>query len=141
MAAFDMLNVTVSGCRMGANKARATVPTTSLQQNASRNAISGGGCVSVLFYGNASGSVVLVRGNTFYQCLVDVSLTDNVRVGNGYGGAVSVYYGLSAGLRRLDVSFFNMVFQENAFTGCEVNVSPSFGGNAYGGGVSVYVGS
>jgi len=140
VAAFDVLNVTVSGCRMEANKAWATVPTTSLQQNASRNAVSGGGCVSVLFYGNASGSLVLVSGNTFDQCVVDVSGIANVHVGNGYGGAVSVYFGLSAGLRRLDVSFFNMVLHGNVFTGCEVSVSPDLGGNAYGGGVSVYVG-
>ena len=78
VAAFDMLNVTVSGCKMEANRARATVPTTSLQQHASRNAVSGGGCVSVLFYGNASGSVVQVSGNTFEQCVVDVSSTANV---------------------------------------------------------------
>jgi hypothetical protein len=135
-----MLNVTVSGCRMESNKARATVPTTSLQQNASRNAVSGGGCISVLFYRNASGSALSVSGNTFEQCVVDVSFTDDVRVGNGYGGAVSVYFGLSAGLRQLDVSFFNMVLHDNVFTGCEVNVSPILGGNAYGGAVSVYVG-
>ena len=140
MAAFDVLNVTVSGCRMEASKARATVPTTSLQQNASSNALSGGGCISVLFYGNASGSVVVVSGNTFDQCVVDVSSTANVRLGNGYGGAVSVYFGLSAGLRQLDVSFFNLALHNNVFTGCEVSVSPDFGGNAYGGGVSVYVG-
>jgi hypothetical protein len=140
VAAFDMLNVTVSGCRMEANNARATVPTTSLQQNASRNALSGGGCISVLFYGNASGSIVLISGNTFDQCVVDVSSIANVRLGNGYGGAVSVYFGLSAGLRLLDVSFFNLALHNNVFTGCEVSVSPDLAGNAYGGGVSVYVG-
>ena len=117
MAAFDVLNVTVSGCRMEASKARATVPTTSLQQSASKNALSGGGCISVLFYGNASGSVVVVSGNTFDQCVVDVSSTANVRLGNGYGGAVSVYFGLSAGLRQLDVSFFNLALHNNVFTG------------------------
>jgi hypothetical protein len=140
VAAFDMLNVTVSGCRMEANEARATVPTTSLQQNASRNALSGGGGISVLFYGNASGSVVSISGNTFDQCVVDVSSIANVRLGNGYGGAVSVYFGLSAGLRPLHVSFFNLALHNNVFTGCEVSVSPDLGGNAYGGGVSVYVG-
>jgi hypothetical protein len=140
VAAFDMLDVTVSGCRMEANKARATVPTTSLQYTESRNAVSGGGCISVLFYGNATGSAVSVSGNTFEQCVVDVSRTYYVRLGNGYGGAVSVYFGLFAGLRQLDVSFFNLALHDNVFTGCEVNVSPILGGNAYGGGVSVYVG-
>jgi hypothetical protein len=140
VAAFDMLNVTVSGCKMEANRARATVPTTSLQQHASRNAVGGGGCVSVLFYGNASGSVVQVSGNTFEQCVVDVSGIANVQLGNGYGGAFSVYFGIYAGLRRLDVSFINMVLHGNVFTGCDVNVSPVLGGNAYGGGVSLYAG-
>jgi hypothetical protein len=77
-AAFDMLKVTVSGCRMEANTARATVPTTSLQQNASRNALSGGGCISVVFYGNASGSVVSISGSTFDMCVVDVSSIANL---------------------------------------------------------------
>jgi hypothetical protein len=140
VATFDVSNVTISGCKMEANKARATVSTTSLQENASRNAVSGGGCVSVLFHGNTSHPVLFVSGNTFQQCVVDLLPTANVIVGNGYGGAISIYFGLSAGLRRLDVSFFNMVLQDNMFTGCEVNLSPILGGNAYGGGVSVYVG-
>ena len=58
----------------------------------------------------------------------------------GYGGAISVYFGLSVGLQLLDVSFFNLVLQSNVFTNCLVSSNPSFGGNVYGGAVSLYVG-
>jgi hypothetical protein len=115
-----MLNVTISGCRIDANKSRATVPSKSLQRYASRNALSGGGFILVLFYGNASGFVVSISGNTFDLCVVDVSCIVNVRLGNGYGGAVAVYFGLSDGLRQLDVSLFNLADHINVFTGCEV---------------------
>jgi hypothetical protein len=83
IAAFEVFDVSVSGCTMLANNARASVPPASLQLNASRNAVAGGGCVSVLFYGNASGSSVRFIGNKFEQCTVDVSSADNVDLGNG----------------------------------------------------------
>jgi hypothetical protein len=53
---------------------------------------------------------------------------------------VSVYFGLSSGLKLLDVSFFSLQLQSNAFTKCVVTVSATRGGNSYGGGVSVYIG-
>ena len=83
IAAFEMLNVTISGCAMIENNARASVPTASGQFNASRNAVVGGGCVSVLFSGNSSGSSVNVRGSTFLKCAVMLTVGDNVNVGNG----------------------------------------------------------
>jgi hypothetical protein len=55
----------------------------SLQHNASRNALAGGGCVSVLFFGSASDVAVVVVGNMFKQCKVAVSGSDNAAVGNG----------------------------------------------------------
>ncbi len=62
----------------------------------------------------------------------------------GYGGALSVYFGLSAGMQQLDVSFFNLVLQSNVFTNCVVRSSPGYGGsgsgNVYGGAVSLYMG-
>jgi hypothetical protein len=76
-----MLNDTVSGCSIVAIKARATVPSTSLQRYASRIALSGGCCILVLFYGNASCFVVSISGNTFDLCVVDVSCIANVRLG------------------------------------------------------------
>jgi hypothetical protein len=93
VAAFSILNVTVSGCRMGNNTAQAYVPTSALQyQNVSRyiaggNAVAGGGCVSVVFPGNASGCSVRVIDNTFAQCTVTVSGSNGVFVGNGMPGA------------------------------------------------------
>jgi hypothetical protein len=57
----------------------------------------------------------------------------------GYGGALSVYFGLSAGLRLLSVSFFRIALQNNAFASCVVSIDAE-GGNAYGGGVSLYIG-
>jgi hypothetical protein len=83
IAAFDIPNVTVSACTMVSNIARASVPRMSLQHNASRNALAGGGCVSVLFFGSASDVAVVVVGNMFKQCKVAVSGSDNAAVGNG----------------------------------------------------------
>ncbi len=57
----------------------------------------------------------------------------------GYGGALSVYFGLSVGLRLLSVSFFNIAIQNNMFSSCVVSID-ALGGNAYGGGVSLYIG-
>jgi hypothetical protein len=160
IAAFELLNVNISGCTMIENSAQAFVPSNSPQFNASRNAVAGGGCVSVLFAGNASGSNVVVSGSTFLQCAVAVAVGNNVIVGNGmrcacvvvkfftwsvlnvrtgYGGALSVNFGLSAKLQLLDVSFFNLMLQNNVFRNCVVS-SSSFGGNLYGGAISVYMG-
>lgn len=83
IAAFEMLNVVISGCTMVNNIAQASVPSTSLQSNSSSNAVAGGGCVSVLFSGNTSGSSVIISSNTFAQCTVTVSAINGVRVGNG----------------------------------------------------------
>jgi len=81
IAAFEMLNVTISGCTMIENSAQASVPMTSGQFRASQNAVVGGGCVSVLFSGNSSGSSVNISGSIFLQCTV--TLADGVNVGNG----------------------------------------------------------
>jgi hypothetical protein len=169
VAAFGILNVTVSGCRMGNNTAQAYVPTSAPQyQNlpifAGGNAVAGGGCVSVVFPGNASGCSVRVIDNAFLQCTVTVAYSNGVVVGNGmpdafnaaraalrrtidacagYGGGVSVYFGLSVGLQLLDVAFFTLALLRNRFTRCTVIVSGvgvGLGGNVYGGGMSVYMG-
>jgi hypothetical protein len=62
----------------------------------------------------------------------------------GYGGGVSVYFGLSVGLQLLDVAFFTLALLRNHFTRCAVVGAPGglvFGGsNVYGGGMSVYMG-
>jgi hypothetical protein len=81
IAAFEMSNVAIGGCTMTGNSAHASVPTLSQQFNASRNAVAGGGCVSVLFSGNSSGSNVKFSGSTFLSCTVTVGT--NVIVGNG----------------------------------------------------------
>ena len=89
VAAFEMLNVTVSGCRMGNNKAQASVPKSASQNNPldrgipGGSAVAGGGCVSVVFPGNASGCSVRVIDNAFVQCTVTVSHRNGVLVGNG----------------------------------------------------------
>ncbi len=83
IAAFEVFDVSISGCTMVANSARAYVPRVSLQQNASRNALAGGGCISVLFVGNASGSSARFINNQFKQCTVKVSSSENVDLGNG----------------------------------------------------------
>jgi hypothetical protein len=59
---------------------------------------------------------------------------------SGYGGALSVYFGLSAGLQQLHVSHISLGLSNNVFDNCEVSVSVT-GGNAYGGGVSIYMGA
>jgi hypothetical protein len=83
IAAFEVFNVTVTGCTMAQSSAAAAVPVDSPQSSLSRNAVAGGGCVSVLFRGNSSGSAVQVSGNSFRQCTVDISSASNALVGNG----------------------------------------------------------
>ena len=83
IAAFEILNVSVTGCSMADNSAVANVPMTSLQSTLSRNAVAGGGCVSVLFRGNCSAFVLHMSGNSFLRCAVQVSRSRNIRVGNG----------------------------------------------------------
>jgi hypothetical protein len=58
----------------------------------------------------------------------------------GYGGALSMYFGLSAGLQQLHVSHISLGLMNNVFESCVVSVSVS-GGNAYGGAVSIYMGA
>jgi hypothetical protein len=81
VAAFDIANVSVTGCSMIENSAVAAVPASSPQNVGSRNAVAGGGCVSVLFRGNSSASTLLISGNSFLRCAVHVSRS--IRVGNG----------------------------------------------------------
>jgi hypothetical protein len=83
VAAFDVGNISVTGCTMAENHAHAVVPVGSPQHNKSQNAVAGGGCVSVLFPGNSSGSALLFSGNTFMKCTVDVSWSKGIIVGNG----------------------------------------------------------
>jgi hypothetical protein len=83
IAAFEIFNVSISGCKMTDNHARAFVPpSASLMTRSSNNSVAGGGCLSVLFRGNASGSAVHISGNSFTGCLVSVS-SSNVFSGNG----------------------------------------------------------
>jgi hypothetical protein len=83
IATFEVYNVTVTGCTMAQSSAVAAVPVDSPQSSLSRNAVAGGGCVSVLFRGNSSGSTVQVSGNSFRQCTVHISSASNALVGNG----------------------------------------------------------
>ena len=80
IATFEIFNVSISDCRMADNKAVAVAPT----PLDSTSSVAGGGCVSVLFRGNASGSIVRIFGSTFLQCTVDVS--SDIRRGNGMYG-------------------------------------------------------
>ena len=83
VAAFEIFNVSVTGCSMTDNAAVADLPMASWQRSSSRNAVAGGGCVSVLFRGNCSAFVLHMSGNSFLRCAVDVSRSKNVVVGNG----------------------------------------------------------
>jgi hypothetical protein len=83
IAAFEVRNVTVTGCTMTHSRVVAAVPDESAQSNLSKNSVAGGGCVSVLFRGNSSGSSVQVSGNSFRQCTVNISSASNALVGNG----------------------------------------------------------
>jgi hypothetical protein len=83
IATFEVANVTISGCTMADNIVRATVPQTSLQSNASKNAVAGGGCVSVAYLGNSSGTLLRFVGNSFSQCEVNVFGSDDIIIGNG----------------------------------------------------------
>jgi hypothetical protein len=82
VAAFEMYNVSISGCTMVANRAAAAAPADSA------SSIAGGGCLSVLFRGNASGAAVHVSSNKFLQCIVDVGAFGR---GNGKRDACCPY--------------------------------------------------
>jgi hypothetical protein len=83
VAAFEMYNVSISGCIMINNVAVALVPQLSIQSSASKNAVAGGGCISVMFRGNASGPELRMSSNTFVECRVEVSGSNGIVVGNG----------------------------------------------------------
>ena len=78
----------------------------------------------------------MVRMSRSLICLMLRSTSDQSA---GYGGAVSVYFGLSAELQLLHVSSFDLVLENNAVTNCGAFVYTK-AGNAYGGGISVYMG-
>lgn len=86
IAAFEIVNVSVSGCNMTENTAVAVVPMGSSQIASTSNAVAGGGCLSVLFLGNSSSFSLQISGNMFVRCVVDVSSSKNVVVGNGIFG-------------------------------------------------------
>ena len=87
-----------------------------------------------------------------YACnAARIALRRTIDACTGYGGGVSVYFGLSVGLQLLDVAFFTLALLRNHFTRCSVIRSVSgnagdeyggffFGGNVYGGGISIYMG-
>jgi hypothetical protein len=83
VAAFEISNVSVTGCTMADNGVVALVPLDSSQYSVSRNAVAGGGCMSLLFRGNSSSSTLNFNDNTFANCTVDVSNSSNIFVGNG----------------------------------------------------------
>jgi hypothetical protein len=83
VAAFEIVNVSVTGCTMTENSAVAAVPIGSPQNGLSRNAVAGGGCVSVLFRGNSSALTLHMNGNSFFRCAALVSSSRNIRLGNG----------------------------------------------------------
>jgi hypothetical protein len=83
VAAFEIANVSVTGCTMTENSAVASVPIGSPQNGLSRNAMAGGGCVSVLFRGNSSALTLQINGNSFFRCAALVSSSRRIRLGNG----------------------------------------------------------
>jgi hypothetical protein len=54
---------------------------------------------------------------------------------------LSVYFGLSAGLQVLDVSYLSIILRNNSFVSCAVIISGVFGGNSYGGAISLHIGA
>jgi hypothetical protein len=79
IAAFEMFNVTISGCDFFDNWASAHVPKP-LDVDIT-SSVAGGGCVSILFRGNATGSRVCISDNQFVKCTVSVS--KDIPRGNG----------------------------------------------------------
>jgi len=121
--------------------------------SATSQAVGGGGCISVLYNLNVSRSRVTIDGNAFQNCLVQMSGFNNkslssqgsvlnwgIQFGNLYGGAVSLYYGLSA-MASLDVHDVTSAFTNNQCQGSGIIGSVGVAGNAYGGCLSVYAGA
>ncbi len=113
--------------------------------NPTSTSVGGGGCVSVMYNGNVSESQIAVDGNTFERCLVKMfglnsSSSAGIQFGNTYGGAVSVYYGLSA-FFSVDVLNVATLFINNRCFNSGITSSVGVAGNAYGGCLSVYAGA
>lgn len=83
ISAFDVETVRITGCILTANTAVAALPIGSPQSETSRNSLAGGGCVSVLFQGNASAVSLQISGNSMSHCAVKVPNLSNILVGNG----------------------------------------------------------
>jgi hypothetical protein len=83
VSVFDISNISISDCLMVGNVAKPSLPSLSPQKASSRNAIAGGGCVSILFQGNATGTSIVIHGNTFIRCQVISSEVDKIIIGNG----------------------------------------------------------
>jgi hypothetical protein len=80
---------------------------------------------------------MVYKSSLVVSCILLCSVLDQCA---GYGGALSIHFGMFTGLQHLGVDFFKLLLLENVFAHCSVEVRPSVGGNAYGGGVSVYMG-
>ncbi len=61
-----MFNVNISGCDFSKDRADA------LASEYGTSSVAGGGCVSILFRGNATGSRVRISDNQFLECNVYV---------------------------------------------------------------------
>jgi hypothetical protein len=109
-------------------------------------AAGGGGCVSVLYNSDVSGSRVLIDGNAFRRCSVRMfgsninNQAAGVQYGNTYGGAVSLYYGLRS-VSLLQVQNVTSDFVNNHCYWSTITASVGIGGNSYGGCLSVYAGA
>jgi hypothetical protein len=75
IAAFEMFSVAISGCDFSDNLGIAYVP------EYATSSVAGGGCVSILFRRNATGSRVRISDNQFVKCRVLVY--KNIFRGNG----------------------------------------------------------
>jgi len=114
--------------------------------NATSQSVGGGGCISIVHRSNVNGSLVLLSRNLIQNCTVrmygsndGLSTTSGVQYGMTYGGAVSLYYGLSTSSCQVQNVTFS--FTHNSCLNCVVASSVGVSGNAYGGCLSIYAGS
>jgi hypothetical protein len=111
------------------------------------SAAAGGGCLSILYNSDISGSRVSMDKNVFQSCSVrmfgTVSLLEEpsgVQCGNAYGGAVSFYYGFRSA-SSLQIYDTSCSFTNNICHSTSIAASVGIGGNVYGGCLSVYAGA
>jgi hypothetical protein len=146
IGAVEALSVLLTGSTFSSNAVNLVLESVT---SSTSQAVGGGGCVSVLHNLNVLERRVTISGNDFQSCSVqmfgnvedaDPPVYQGIQYGSTYGGAVSLYYGLSA-VNSLVVQNVRSTFTFNTCRNSGIVSTVGVAGNAYGGCLSVYAGA